>query len=291
MNPFDLRGPEFLLFYLALGAAVLGVVILRRRRMEPRGPLQRRLTDPLAIAYLRGGKGGATSVACLDLFERGALRGQGDLMYARKDARPAPVAPLESAVLRVAAVPARFSQIVRDPRVREALDLLRLDLEKEGLLPDRVQKVSRWLSGLTGIGLLAGVAWTKVDVALGRGKTNLGFLVILWLLFTILLLWKANPRRTPRGQRVLEDLGELLAKTRDHPPRVKGQTAYVTNDLLLIAAVYGMTALPMSIQNAHARTLPAVGDSTSSWGGCGGGGCGGGGCGGGGCGGCGGGGD
>lgn len=295
MNPFDLRGPEFILFYLALGVTVLAVVILRRRRMEPRGPLRQRLDDPLAIAYLRGGPGAATSVACLGLLERGALKGQSDLLFAPKDARAERVHPLESAILRATASPERYARVVRDPRVREALDLLRRELESLGLLPDLVQKVARWISGLTGILLLLGVAATKVDIALARGKTNLGFLGVLWVVFTILTLWKTSPRRTPRGERALKDLGELLSGVRARPPRAKrvvaGAPDYVTNDLLMIAAVYGLTALPSTVQTAYARTLPTPADASTWSSSCGSSGCGGGSCGGGGCGGCGGGGD
>jgi hypothetical protein len=55
VNPFDLRGPEFLLFYTALSALVIIAVVMLRRKAES-GPIPRiDLSDPLLIAFLRGG--------------------------------------------------------------------------------------------------------------------------------------------------------------------------------------------------------------------------------------------
>ena len=55
MNPFDLRGPEFLFFYFLLaGSVILGVIWLRE--LMERGPTpQVSLDDPYFFAYLRGG--------------------------------------------------------------------------------------------------------------------------------------------------------------------------------------------------------------------------------------------
>jgi hypothetical protein len=54
MNPFDLRGPEFLFFYFLLsGFVILGVGWLRE--LMERGPTpQVALDDPYFFAYLRG---------------------------------------------------------------------------------------------------------------------------------------------------------------------------------------------------------------------------------------------
>ena len=64
-NPFDLRGPEFLLFYLFLGVAVTTVVMVLRHRGEPQQAGTAPLTDYLKIAYLRGGSAEAIRVASL----------------------------------------------------------------------------------------------------------------------------------------------------------------------------------------------------------------------------------
>ena len=56
MNPFDLHGPEFLLFYLVLSIVVIAVVIFRRRARESGDLPANSIQDPYRIAYLRGGK-------------------------------------------------------------------------------------------------------------------------------------------------------------------------------------------------------------------------------------------
>ena len=57
MNPFDLPGPEFLLFYTIFSAVVLGGLVFWRRRAElSAAPARIDLSDPYLIAYLRGGK-------------------------------------------------------------------------------------------------------------------------------------------------------------------------------------------------------------------------------------------
>src|SRR5690349_5000650 len=46
VNPFDLRGPEFLLFYFLFACAVLGILILLRRIDERPNALKPPLDDP-----------------------------------------------------------------------------------------------------------------------------------------------------------------------------------------------------------------------------------------------------
>jgi hypothetical protein len=62
-NPFDLRGPEFLVFYITLGVLVTVVVAVLRRRSESTVVATGPLVDYLKIAYLRGGSDEALRVA------------------------------------------------------------------------------------------------------------------------------------------------------------------------------------------------------------------------------------
>ena len=56
MNPFDLAGPQFLLFYLVLGGGVILMLGLLRQARESSDTLKVNLAAPYLIAYLRGGK-------------------------------------------------------------------------------------------------------------------------------------------------------------------------------------------------------------------------------------------
>ena len=73
MNPFDLRGPEFLLFYFCFSLVVIFALAILRRRAES-GPAPKiDLGDPYLIAYLRGGEHEALRVAVISLVDRGML--------------------------------------------------------------------------------------------------------------------------------------------------------------------------------------------------------------------------
>ena len=61
VNPFDLRGPQFLLFYICLGALATIVALWIRRSREAGVDATRPLSDYLEIAYLRGGSDGPPS--------------------------------------------------------------------------------------------------------------------------------------------------------------------------------------------------------------------------------------
>src|SRR5262244_1558246 len=73
MNPFDLRGPEFLFFYFCFSLVVIAAIAILRRRAES-GPAPKiDLGDPYLIAYLRGGENEALRVAVVSLVDRGML--------------------------------------------------------------------------------------------------------------------------------------------------------------------------------------------------------------------------
>src|SRR5262245_1582907 len=111
MNPFDLRGPEFLLFYLAFGAAILIVVAMIRRATEADGSTGVVLDDYLAIAYLRGGRNEALRVATLNLINRGLLEVSPDGTVQTPSGKTAPnvAKTLERALLHTFRKPAAAS--------------------------------------------------------------------------------------------------------------------------------------------------------------------------------------
>ena len=108
MNVLDLRGPAFLLLYLALlGAAFVIALSLRRWLRRPAGGADRlprgRFPDlhPLEIAYLGGGPRASTDAAISMLVHRGALAVDKTGKHARLTASslpPADVTMLETAV-------------------------------------------------------------------------------------------------------------------------------------------------------------------------------------------------
>jgi uncharacterized protein (TIGR04222 family) len=103
MNPLDLYGPEFLVFFAIYGALVWRTLELLQARLEKSdGPLPR-LTDPYAIGYLRAGVRGALQVAIVSLVFRGLVGVKDDqLVRVSYKGNPQDANALEQEVLAAA---------------------------------------------------------------------------------------------------------------------------------------------------------------------------------------------
>src|SRR5215212_9798794 len=89
MYPFDLPGPQFLVFYGVFAAVILLVVLVLTRYTEDGAPPRVNLSDPYGIAYLRGGKNEALRIATVSLIDRGLLSVQGEMLVTAQDTAPA----------------------------------------------------------------------------------------------------------------------------------------------------------------------------------------------------------
>src|SRR5215211_3552180 len=103
-NPFELRGPEFLVLYvIVLIAAITASVMMRRWMNNFSGdvPVLGSRLDPYEIAYLAGGAGLATDTALAALVQRGqlAVDTAGRRVIARSDP-PASAHPFERSVYK-----------------------------------------------------------------------------------------------------------------------------------------------------------------------------------------------
>jgi uncharacterized protein (TIGR04222 family) len=287
-NPFDLRGPEFLIFYIFFGIAVTVVVALMRRRSEPAAAATVPLTDYLKIAYLRGGPDEALRVAALALLDRGLVQVVDDDRLQTTSARlPGGLQRTEERLLESCKAPMRASSIVDDTSLKITVrSECEGQLVRAGLLPDANVKADRqWL--LLGAATVLGVvALVKILVALSRGRTNIEFLIILVGVFGYAVYRVANPSRTLAGEAMLADLRQLFAALKSRTVSFGAPSG--NNDLALLAAVFGIGSLPAG-RGYVAEKLFRKPQSASSSCGSGGSSCGsscGGGCGGG-CGGCG----
>lgn len=62
-NPLNLPGPQFLVFYLALAAVTIALLVVSRRAQESGEASTVSLSDPYLVACLRGGANEAMRVA------------------------------------------------------------------------------------------------------------------------------------------------------------------------------------------------------------------------------------
>ncbi len=293
MNPFDLRGPAFLLFYVLFSALVAGAVVLVRRQLEsgevPRLPF----VDPYLIAQLRAGATEAVRVATLSLLDRGLIEQLGDSLRAAPEADAHARRPIERAVLSHLALKRPARELVADRRLLRDCAPLSAELAELGLYASAAQYWVRAVVLGLALLLLWSVTYTKISLAIARGHHNVQFLVVLTIGVSIGLALYLARRRTPIGDALLRDLSSLFEGLRDRAASLR--TGGETNELALLVAVFGMAELegsartqaevlfPRAMANHSGNSSGSCGSSCSSSSSCSSGGCGGGG----GCGGCG----
>lgn len=289
-NPFHLGGPAFLVYYA--GLMVLTLLALRawiRAGEAAAAPPPPKFDDPYLIACLRGGADEALRVASVSLVDRGLLRLDGERLVLR-DAAAVELArrDIERAVLRACRGGARADAVLRDAAARSAAEACRRRLEDHGLLAGAALRRQRLPKVAIAAALLLGTALMRIVQALSHGRHNIGFLSALALLAAVLLLLQWRRARSGAGDAALADLRLLFKRLKDRAKTLAAGGA--GSDAALLAAVFGLAALPAAAFPQVERLYPrqssdssAGGGSSDSSSGCGsscGGGCGGGGCGG-----------
>src|ERR1700752_631837 len=169
MNPFDLTGPEFLLFFLGLSAFAIIALIVTRKFAESSGASKLDLSDPYLIAYLRGAEPETLRVAAVSLIDRGLLVATGTQLKAAENASPDAVRkPVEKELLRKFKRADEASSIFDDSRLRATCKPYEQTLKNAGLLPSEAIAGARWTRLLIACGMLGGVAIVKILIALER---------------------------------------------------------------------------------------------------------------------------
>lgn len=302
MNPFDLTGPQFLVFYIGLSVLALIAIVLTRKYVESSEAPKLDLSDPYLIAYLRGAEPETLRVATVSLIDRGLLVATGTQLKTADKASPDAVRrPIEKELLHRFKRADEATAIFEDARLRATCKPFEQALKNAGLLPNDQIHNSRMTRLLIACAILGGVGVIKVLVALSRGRTNVWFLVILMVVAIVIAIKISFPRLTETGKAMIADLQNLYSGLKDRALLL--QTGGASIEPLMLAAVFGVGALagpsfaythalfPRATANQQTGSSSSCGSSCSSVASCGssdgGGGCGGGGCGGG-CGGCGG---
>ncbi len=287
MFPFDLRGPDFLLFYFGLSLATLFAGWMWRRITELGEPPKLNLADPYLIAHLRGGANETIRIATISLVERNLLKVKDKTIErSPKPVEEASLPPLEAALLQVLRTPTEPAKLFDNDYLKTSCEPYQTTLQQAGLLPSADQQSSRGLIFALAVLWLLGIGLYKVQIGLANDRPVI-FLIVMMVLAVIAIITALFPRLTPRGKAMLADMKSLYGDLRSRQSR--GQSPGLQkSEAVLIAAVFGIGALG-AFDYAYAKELFPRANQSSS-GGCGsscGSGCGSG-CGGGGCGGCGG---
>jgi uncharacterized protein (TIGR04222 family) len=287
MNPFELSGPEFLAFYAVYGLVVLGLLFVSRHGGEPEDAARISITNPYSIAFLRGGRNEALRVATVSLIDRGLLQVEGSRLQTRDAEDVKRVKDgLEKAVLTSFERQDEAVALFEDGFAGNAADEVGRALERLGLVAGETTTPDRRRRFLRAAMALWAVAIVKMGIGVYRNRP-VTFLFVLACIFTVLAWLLHNPRRTRRGNALLEDMRTLFRRLKERAEELR-PTKDAT-EATLLAAVFGLTMLPeagwLHLRSLYPKATSSAGSSSggSSCGSsCGGGGCGGG------CGGCGG---
>jgi uncharacterized protein (TIGR04222 family) len=265
-NPFDLPGPQFLIFYVVLGVSTIIILWLARQASEAADAPRIDYSDPYLLAYLRGGAAEVIRVATVSLIDRGLLQMTNDqLVDVNQSAVNIVRRPIEKALLQHFRFRAKASSAFTSPAILSTCEEYRDALQRLGLIPDESISRARLWRLCVAVVLLSGVAALKILIALQRGRTNIFFLVLLVVFFVFIAIRVHNPLRTRRGDALLADLRSLFSslKARAAMLRPGGETA----DAALLMAIFGLESLPaVSFPFAKQFQPKSPASSTSSCG-------------------------
>jgi uncharacterized protein (TIGR04222 family) len=206
-NPFDLPGPEFLIFYAVLGALTIALLWFARRTSEAGDAPRIDYSDPYLLAYLRGGEKEVIRVVAVSLIDRGLLQTNDDQLVAgNENAVNIVRRPVEKALLDHFRFRTTASSAFASPAIRTSCQEYGDMLQRLKLIPDEsILRVRLWRLCVAVI-LLTGVAALKILIALQRGRTNIFFLILLAVFFILIAIRMHNPLRTLRGDALLAAL-------------------------------------------------------------------------------------
>ena len=287
-NPLDFKGPEFLLFYIIL-ACVSHLIFRRFINNNENNPLPSALdmTDPYAIAYLRGGKEEAARVAIFSLIDRGLLKANRDkVKTVNFKSNDFTKRKIEKAAVEFFLNEAQPNYFFFDTKLELACAEYKALMVRNGLTVNSDQHKFRSSAMLITLIPILILPLSKIYVALLRGHTNIGILVALTLMNLNLLFQIVSNPRTKTGSLFLSYLGQMFSELKNRVPAL--EPGGKTNEAALCAAVFGLSSLTYgsfsfvqtlfpdaSKANSHGNLLGDFGGSCGS--GCGGcsGGCGG----------------
>ncbi|HIK42466.1 TIGR04222 domain-containing membrane protein, partial [Thermoleptolyngbya sp. M55_K2018_002] len=245
-NPLDLRGPEFLQFYLfTLSSTLLVAWALRQWLRQPSNRTETSLPklDPYEVAYLVNGANQVIDTAIVNM-----ARSQPPAIEVQEKFLVPLVAPeslqhsLERAILEsMHGSKATVDSIRRHTVTVRAVETLRSRLQELGLALSSAQaaKARLYPTLLLLLPLLLGIA--KVLVGLSRGRP-VGFLlmmIVVWL--AVIAIFQLPPLSSRYGDRALQQIrathqSAMTLRTRD-------LSAMQQTQLLFLIALAGTTAL------------------------------------------------
>lgn len=266
VNPFDWSGPWFLLAYLIFGLLVYYLareLLIRQELRNPHAQLSL-ADDPYRIAFLRGGALEAVKIAAIVLVDRGLLRAEGPLLEtASADSLRFASHDIERDVLRLyLGRQGHSKELAAQADMLPACRAYQDSLTQQELLvgPPLLRRRARitWAAHW----LLVTVAAVKAVIAISRQHYNLLFLALLLAIFLLMLRGLRTQAISWSAQRLLTDLRMLFGRLNQRASRLQAGSS--SADMALLAAIFGLGALPLSVYAYVAELYPVPRQGTGS---------------------------
>lgn len=266
VNPFDWSGPWFLLAYLIFGLLVYYSVrelLIRQELRNPHAQLSL-ADDPYRIAFLRGGALEAVKIAAIVLVDRGLLRTDGPLLEtASADSLRFASHDIERDVLRLyLGRQGHSKELAAQADMLPSCRAYQDSLTQQELLvgPPLLRRRERitWPAHY----LLLTVAAVKAVIAISRQHYNLLFLALLLAIFLLMLRGLRTQATSWSAQRLLTDLRMLFGRLNQRAARLQAGSS--SADMALLAAIFGLGALPLSVYAYVAELYPVPRHSSDS---------------------------
>lgn len=247
MNPFNLPGPEFLLFYFCFSLVVIIANFVFRRRAESGAAPKIDLHDPYLIAYLRGGESDVLRVALISLIDRGILVTD-DHFIRRADHVDDTLIeqPIEYEILKKFGAHGQPSSVLEAASVftnnelKSALQPYRDKLERAGLMPDAAVRIQRLRRLSLALLFLVVTGVSKIIIGISNDRPVF-FLIAMMTTAIAVAAALSFPRLTARGDVALESVTSLYAGLMT---RINSMTPGSSPaELAMFAAVFGVGAL------------------------------------------------
>ncbi|MCL2715323.1 MAG: TIGR04222 domain-containing membrane protein [Alphaproteobacteria bacterium] len=240
LNPFNLSGPEFLLFYAA--AVLLAFILFRRDTMRRRAAktvaiekvASRYAQAPYLIASLHGDRDRIIQVAILALTERGLLRAESGLLVAGENAADHSRRPLDKAILRLYRKSAAPGLAFTDDIIGTEVRIVRLSLAA-------FRKYDRAGNAVlvTVVVVLLALALLRIVLSLAHGHNNVLFLLAMAAAMPFLLRFAATDNTAAL---VRDAVARRFASLYDHASSLQFDAG--TGKVTFFVAAFGFSNLP-----------------------------------------------
>jgi uncharacterized protein (TIGR04222 family) len=293
-----MRGPEFLVWYATVIIATVATCRWAVRRQDRTAGLAPALvpisTNPIEVAYLRGGPNEVLRLLIVDLLRRGWLMimdgNPQRLARSQPSGEDDACTTMERDVLSWFSGPRSVQETFGQGSVIRQIEAgcaqHRERLLAEELLASKSAMQAAWPVIVVGAVIIVGLGGLRLLTALQAGRPNVGILLVAGVAGLALLWSFSRPTRlTARGRDYIRRLREAFGRSdRQHDAMPNTEASHWTP---LLVGVYGVGILAETPSHAYAGLFPKASKSGfeistdgcascgSSCGGCGGcGGCG-----------------